>query len=123
MIFEFFRRLRRNGDLFRKVATQIEQHPDDYDQCGSKKCVGGWALAMSGVDYPGRCKYIWNSSAREDGSPVHLTAQSRLGLTDREAYILFGPKWRPADGLDVPHALRMLADGVCIDCVTWDVLA
>lgn len=119
MIFEYFRRRRRNGDLFRKVANQIERFPDNYVQCDTRECIGGWALALSGCVYPDRRRYLWSDSASSEDWPVHLTAQSQLGLTHEEAGILFSSIWMPADGLSVPDALRMLAGGAHINRVTW----
>jgi hypothetical protein len=42
-----------------------------------------------------------------------------LGLTNREADVLFDESWAPEENLDVPAALRALAYGERVDVVSY----
>lgn len=91
----------RNRELFDKIADQIEQHPETYDQnhyrCGTAHCVAGHAVAISGLEMS-----QWDTEA---------AARELLGLTDDEGDTLFNMYWRPPAGMTVPEALRAIGRG------------
>jgi len=98
--------MKRNAaELLRKIADQIEQHPESYDQgcfwnpvreCG---CIAGWAWKL-------RRKSRWRASCTE---PLSVS----LGI-DGPELLLFEDFWRPRKGLTVSDALRMIADGASV---------
>lgn len=77
-----------NLDLINRVVTQIEMHPDTWDQetlIGGERahvthCFAGWAIELSGID----------DDRLENMPATHLAAEL-LGVTDIEAYGLFIP--------------------------------
>ena len=124
----------RNQDVLRRVADRIETTPEQYDQqewfayegayeapdrgeplteCGSVACIAGWAVHETTGVAPEK----WERAGAE-----------ALGLTRREAALLFYEGWLPAGwepedtpamvGKRAAEALRRLADGARIEDVT-----
>jgi len=115
--------MKRNEELFRAVADQIEQHPESYNQrsivgnCGTTACIAGWALAIAHFD--SRLDEVFDYHCATLNEAVVV-----LGLTHKEAWGvdweggLFGLGWRPHDGLSVPDALRKIGEGAAIEDVS-----
>jgi hypothetical protein len=120
-------------DLMLKVADQIEEEPERYNQyyyvmdspCGTQHCIAGWALVLSGkaqveidtyTDRAWTCIFVdLETGGWED--PVELGREA-LGLNEEEAWRLFGASWKPAENMSVPDALRKLAWGADIEDVS-----
>jgi hypothetical protein len=111
-----------NSELFRKVADKIENQPelycqahiDDYTECGTAHCIAGWAHFLTyGDTYAGLDK----ADYRPEDSRHILSAQELLGI-DNLSLKLFHPQWKPREGLTVPQALRMIADGATVSEVS-----
>lgn len=128
--------MERNRELFEKIAAQIEETPDRYNQnewrdtnntCGTAYCVAGWAVALAkGEDW-----FEENESSttvvetfRMDGSSMLTTepyvpsalimdtAVEELGIDDEEADVLFAGTWMHEQPIgDVAGALRDIANG------------
>lgn len=75
-----------NVKLLEKVRDYIAEHPDKYDQaqwCGTKCCIAGHAVALSGkyeIDY---------DTATVDGELIETVARRLLRLTIDQANNLF----------------------------------
>jgi hypothetical protein len=124
-----------NADMLRRVASAIDQNPDNYNQslwlddenglgtetdsllrlsegvCGTQGCIAGWAVAIryASVDPedPGD-----DFRDRWLATPAFEQAASQIfDLPIAEADMLFDPMWRPRSDLTVSDALRTLADG------------
>lgn len=106
----------RNLTLFRKVRNRILRIPEAYDQttygtpsrkapCGARACLAGNALIEAGFCTPQ--ELVLNETQHFDFS-VFDEAAKLLGITTREAFILFdggpddrwpepfGSRWREA---------------------------
>lgn len=130
----------RNAELFKLIADELELFPESYNQeawgseiedqdeaaqtlCGTAFCIAGHGVHRTG----------WTSHSPTDWYMVHhpdntdtigrstsMQAAYELGLTQREAAILFSSEWLPEYGYTVSDALRALANGAEIDEVTSD---
>jgi len=109
------RRERRNGELLRAVADEIEAHPERWNQgtwgegrigeCGSRCCIAGFGAAKAGWiptrARPGlrRRRWDWADVMRPRGRRslrVSDVAAAEFGFTDAEAAYLFSGGWTPA---------------------------
>ena len=113
--------MERNIPLLRKTMEHIEAHPDEWRQgswftrrldCGTKACFAGTAILLGSDD-----EIMWLMSpslsisgvTKDSGGHVHTAhdrARDLLGLTDKEASILFEPT-NTMDGL------RYYVDHLC----------
>lgn len=104
--------MKRNEELFRKVADAIERNPDSYNQnawCGTQACVAGWAVAIE------RCNgNIAFERVMDAVNDIHDAAAELLRLDYVDAADLFRASWEPHDGLSVPDALRKIGEGAHI---------
>lgn len=123
--------MKRNTELFDKIADQIEREPQSYDQetwgreaktpCGTAHCVAGWAAALEG--YLPMMGTDWNfvmapndtglteGTRIEAALDVEGVGAELLGLTEDEADALFHSDWEPGPNETVPEALRAIGDG------------
>lgn len=124
-----------NEAMFGRIADQIEQHPDWYDQqdwdlsqCGTVCCIGGWAIVLAATPdkhaaaradtAEGRPRsFLFYLGRRMGFHSVYDAASQTLGLDEHEAAALFSADWRAADG-DVPAALRAIGRGTPVADVT-----
>jgi len=71
-----------NVPLLLKICDVISKHPEQFDinewDCGTKACIAGWALRLSGTRYDGHS--VRSEKAREI-----------LGLTLKQGRELFLP--------------------------------
>lgn len=99
----------RNEALFDKIAAQIEETPDRYNQgayssetvCGTAHCVAGWACVLSGIAPISMGAMTW----------FKATCLLGLKMMDDETEI-FGANWmegRPV--AEVADALRAIGRG------------
>lgn len=120
-----------NADMLHRVADAIEAQPENYNQneyaevsdCGTRCCIAGWAARLDPrLDWDGE------PLSRRGVTPgaVHRAGQRALGLSEREAAVLFDADWHPSDlACDDPTAaeaaafLRGLADGDISRNVLW----
>lgn len=114
-----------NTELLRKIADQIERHPETYDQtkwvCGTSACIAGHAALLTGwkpatVEEMDACPEACLSGQLfiTKGGTVaatHDVARAALGLEYEDADTLFGGDWAPPVGVSVPEQLRRYADG------------
>lgn len=112
----------RNSKLLRRIARQIENHPEEYNQdswfgttdktaCGTTACIAGWAVTLdryNSVTGLKEAKTWWEHNYHKLDL-LDLGAKA-LGLTEYERK-LFSGIWHPKRGLTVPEALRAFADG------------
>lgn len=124
--------MKRNKELFYKIADKIEAEPERYDQdtwgaqtaCGTAHCVAGWAANLEGCRATGGLGApSWGLVIPPNGEiqSVRYFAMGALGLTEEEADNLFCATWVPRLGLSVPEALRLLGEGVDLESVSdWD---
>lgn len=131
----------RNTDLFNDIADKVENEPEAYDQstwlepskneCGSRGCIAGWAVALSGDAVHNsdgtlrggvKSRYIDLADGRsqfiQEVIPFDIFARESLGLSGDEANHLFAGTWKPKSWLGVPGALRALGRGASIEDVT-----
>lgn len=87
-----------NIKLLKKVRDRIAKIPESYDQswwatrdveapCGTTACIAGEALICSQRSKKAGLQLLWDAMPKWK---VGSTAQTLLGLTDREADVLFG---------------------------------
>lgn len=114
----------RNEALFDKIAAQIEETPDLYNQdswfeersCGTAYCVAGWAAKLSGYRVYEDTHPIYGyllvmaSKDSEPALPIAEVARSLLGLDDNEARI-FNVSWMEGERSNVPDRLRAIGRG------------
>lgn len=90
----------RNTALLEATMAQIREHPELHDQeqffvetdCGTASCFGGWACALAGYDpQPGEFGRSGSVLTSRGVRSAWDVAQQELGLTSREAHVLFGP--------------------------------
>ena len=129
--------MERNEELFRRVADAIEANPEQYDQgqweCGTTRCLAGWANRLTGHVVPATWLEIGASASEADSQrfvermvAFSERARSVLGLTSEETDGpdpdeeggLFAETWRPHPGLSVPDALRKIGEGAAIEDVS-----
>lgn len=123
-----------NEAMFGRIADQIEQHPDQYNQqdwdkseCGTVCCIGGWALMLAATPdklaaaradtEEGTRSFLLYLSRRMGFHSIGFAAEQILGLTTHEALALFNGEWE-AKGGDVPAALRAIGRGASVMDVT-----
>ena len=105
--------------LMLRVADEIEQHPEQYNQkdwkvpwvgggCLTAYCIGGWACHLTSNAEPAA------------GVEVEPVARRLLGLSYDEADRLFDACWEPREGLSVSDALREIAGGASVEFVSWE---
>jgi hypothetical protein len=106
-----------NSELFRKIADRIEAEPKIYSQEaaivengleGPCYCIGGLALLLSGHDL--RSGTIGDYG--NDNSARRLLGYPNGGPS------IFDGGWKPREGLTVPQALRLIADGASVSEVS-----
>lgn len=122
-------------DQFTWGETSIVRPGDDVDvsvrDCQTSHCLAGHAVVGAGFlphasvsPYDRQKVYVdWEWVRKPTGRKFRHTpneARKILGLTKREATILFSGEWRPKSPLSVPGALRKLAKGASIYEVTDD---
>lgn len=127
--------LTRNQALFDKIAAQIEETPDRYNQgewrnvhaeCGTAYCVAGWAVELSrGEEWFKEHEQVTtiervnNEGAIEEhqerwvpGAYIEDTAITELGIEPEEADTLFDAAWMRGQSIDVvADALREIGNG------------
>lgn len=97
-----------NVELLEKVRDKILAEPESYNQnkfwhvsaaapCGTTACIAGWAVALSCGDL----KALHSLTPVE----VHAAARDLIGVTDGEAFSLFG-----GAGLSWPEPFCTLFD-------------
>lgn len=101
-----------NTTLLRKIATQIQNRPNRYNQatfctresCGTVHCIAGWCLRLN------RPKMSVGEFVKfEAVTHCGRVAGEELGLSDDQATYLFDSDWTPwKEGDSVPTALRKL---------------
>lgn len=106
--------MERNSALFDKIAAQIEETPDRWDQslferhteCGTNRCIAGWALHL---EYGSVYDYMDNHPERA----VEYVAAELLGININEADYLFynGFEVGPERAGEVADALRAIGAG------------
>lgn len=113
-----------NSELFRKIADRIETEPETYNQ-------GNWARRdplISDAEPEGACIFCiaeqiigfeHHADTQKMGHVGYqeITAEA-LGLSDEDATKLYHADWKPREGLTVPQALRMIADGATVSEVS-----
>jgi hypothetical protein len=107
-----------NTPLLEEVLGNIEMHPEQHDQtwffqatdCGTAMCFAGWTCDVAGYN-PQWNEYLMSANVRLNDGPSLLAwdvARGLLGLTQREATILFAP----CNTLDMlQHIVKDLANG------------
>lgn len=122
--------MKRNEELFRKVADHIEAQPEHYDQemwwqhkeCGTTACIAGWGISLTKQQSLDACAKRWDRMVQTwNGNPADVVrdeAAECFGLTDSDARLLFHASWAPHDGLSVPDALRKIGEGASIEDVS-----
>lgn len=89
-----------NRELFEKVKAKILAVPDQFDmgdwedegECGTTRCIAGWALAIEGRWVDLRQENTWN---------LLLAAADALDITEEQAEkIFFADNW-PKKYLDL----------------------
>lgn len=129
--------VKRNRELFYKIAAQLDREPESYDQetwgrreaktpCGTAHCVAGWAAALGGyksstkdsswsfVVTPEQLK-LPTSKRMLVSRNVETLGAELLGLTEGEADALFDCGWEPGPRETVPEALRAIGDGAPVN--------
>jgi hypothetical protein len=137
-IIELAPHLYDQGDWGNPYDVDVNVQIDGYT-CGSTHCIAGWVVALHGwrprdmwEDETGTYG-DWSSIQKGDefSAPWHEAVgllempnlnysgeeRSMLG-SEQRTYDLFDGGWKPKDGLSVPDALRMLADGASIQEVS-----
>jgi hypothetical protein len=114
------------GDVVEDANEELKETP-----CGTAFCIAGHAGHESGWG-PGST-YVWDAwelkkvlaptwdllrmgDRHELSAPV--VGRYELGLTAREAGVLFDENWSPYEDITVPEALRALAYGERVDVVS-----
>lgn len=106
-----------NAEMLRRIADEIEAHPENYDQahyrgCGTKCCIAGHAIRMLGREFAN-----WSPFVLKGGGNVWDVAREALGLRGFcEADVLFHADWKPRG--TVADALRAIANGTDVELVT-----
>lgn len=104
-----------NVPLLRKSLEHIDAHPEEHDQrhwaqrtpCGTKLCLAGTAVVLSGYDIRwGEDAIV--SAQTTTGAYIEDLAQEQLGLNDSAANWLFH-KCEDAD--DLWDAAAWITDG------------
>jgi len=95
----------RNTELLEKTMQFILDHPEQHDQsawCGTPQCFAGWAATLTGwAKVAGWDVYVRRGDREER---VSVVAAEELGLTEREANVLFN------GGNDVSELQMMVKD-------------
>jgi hypothetical protein len=75
-----------NYDMFKRIFEQISNHPEYFDmsswECGTTKCIAGWACFLAGLKYD-------NSIHGEDCDWHPPNARRILNISMEESDILF----------------------------------
>lgn len=121
-----------HGRVFRSILDDAGSHP-----CNTVCCIAGHAVLLClgenglteavkayGPDGNRSFPSTHLQRAVQDRLPqsapraISMAAAQELGLTTIEANVLFDTRWRPAEDLDVPTALRLLGEGAAVTDVT-----
>jgi hypothetical protein len=119
--------MKRNTELFEKVAAAIEEQPalwnqkawakavtnEEGERCGTAHCIAGWAIFIADDQH---CSPE-GSVIAPDGLRVHAQerAAELLGLYPSEADRLFDTMWRDGEAIeDVADELREIGRGARI---------
>lgn len=131
--------MKRNRELFYKIANKLEQQPELWKQdtyisdvnfapeniCNTPACIAGHAI----VECDNSDRYIFIQSKDgiylfpKDKSEIlswEDEARDVLGLLYQESDTLFEISGRPRDEYTVPSALRAIGDGAKVSDVWID---
>ena len=116
--------MERNRELFEKIAAQIEETPDRWNQshwatdseCGTVMCVAGWAAELTcgliEIESPwGNDKTMLAPAARDERHAAlgfDTYGREVLGLTADEADEMFYGSWDEMEEMDVHEAAEFL---------------
>lgn len=103
--------------------------PGDDHWCDSAFCIAGWnyvlhhwgpedALVAAPYGCDGKFGCSITSAIVDDFDRLNDIGRVDLGLTRREAEMLFNGEWAPRRELTVGEALRLIADGVHVEHVS-----